>query len=87
MGYFAAKYLSGKKEGFQGKIKSLIFYLGKWKIHLHHWFLLSLFAIFLFVSGIYYSFPHLFLGFLGGLAFQGIYCYGDWHKIIKKESL
>jgi hypothetical protein len=26
--------------------------------------------------------PEITYGLLGGLVFQGIYCYGDWHVIL-----
>jgi len=83
-GYLSAKYCSGKRTGVTGRIKSLIISLGRWRLHLHHWFLSYLSVIFIFVSGIYSSLPHFFLGFLGGLTFQGIYCFRDWYKIVKK---
>jgi hypothetical protein len=40
------------------------------------------------IAGIFYDFlpfPKFSFGFLGGLIFQGIICFPDWHKIFKKE--
>lgn len=84
-GYLGAKYFSGERIGARGKVRSLTFHLGKWQIHLHHWLLSYLFIIFIFIFDIYYSFPHFFLGFLGGVTFQGIYNFRDWYKIIRKR--
>ncbi len=83
-GYLLTDFLSGKEAGLQGKIKSLAFNIGKWKIHLHHWLcglgiLVSLFFINL-------SLPSFSFGILGGLIFQGIFCYSDWHRIIIKRK-
>jgi len=85
-GYLAAKYLSGKETGQSGIMRSLILHIGNWKLHLHHW----LFASGIILSALFLNF-HLPLtnfsfGLLGGFAFQGIYCYSDWHKIIFKKG-
>ena len=37
------------------------------------------------VAGFFPIKPELFYGFLSGLAFQGIYCYGDWHRTVKRK--
>jgi hypothetical protein len=84
-GYLAAKIFSGEKSGCQGKIKSLTFRLGSWKIHLHHW----LWGLGILIVAIFHSFlpfPQFSFGFLGGIIFQGIYCYPDWHKILRKTA-
>jgi hypothetical protein len=85
LGYLAAKIFSGKKSGCQGKIKSLTFSVGSWRIHLHHWLL----GLGVLIAGIFYSFipfPKFSFGFLGGMIFQGILCYPDWHKIFIKTD-
>jgi len=82
-GYFAAKFFSGEKTGCQGRIGSFILKIGDWKIHLHHW----LFGLGILISAIFYRFlpfPPFSFGFLGGLVFQGIACYSDWHKFLKQ---
>lgn len=83
-GYLAAKFLSGKEAGIQGRIKSLIIDAGKWKIHFHHWLygLCILISIFLMPLPV----PKFSFGILGGLIFQGIVCYPDWHKIIIRKK-
>lgn len=80
-GYFSAKFLSPR-------LPSLVFDLGKIKFHLHHWLYSFLFLIF----GLKYNFLPLFsfsFGFFGGMIFQGIYCYSDWHRVIilKRKNL
>lgn len=81
-GHIAGKLGGGMSEGQSGRVKSIIIPLGKWRLHLHHWLcslsLLSASA----ASGFYLFGPHVTYGFLGGLAFQGIYCYSDWHRIL-----
>jgi len=84
LGYFLAKFFSGRETGFPGKIKSIVFNIGKWRIHLHHWLcglgiLISLFFINL-------PLPQFSFGLLGGFIFQGIFCYSDWSKIIIKQK-
>ncbi len=87
LGFGIAKFLGGKRDGEVGKIKSIIIPVGKYKIHLHHW-LISLWAGILGgIKGFYLLSPEFFFGFLGGLIFQGIYCYGDWYQIIKRSPL
>ena len=78
-GYLVAKLLSGK-------IKSRIFDIGHYKLHLHHW----LFGLGILISGLCFNFfsffPQFFFGFLGGVVFQGISSYPDWHKILIKKK-
>ena len=83
-GYFLGKFLSAKKTGQENKwgIKSIVLHIGRWKLHLHHWFyglgiLTSLFFLNL-------SLPQFSYGFLGGLIFQGIISYPDWYKVLVK---
>ncbi len=83
LGYFIAKFFSGEKPGAQGKIKSLVFRIGRYELHPHHW---SICAGVL-GAGLFYNilpFPLFASGFLGGLIFQGIFCYDDWYKILIK---
>ena len=84
-GFIISKYFSGKKDGKPGRVKSLIIPWRKWELHLHHWFVGSLLAITSALKGFSIITPELFYGFLGGLVFQGIFCYGDWHRIIRKR--
>lgn len=82
IGFLIAKYLGGKTTGERGKLRSFFIPLGKRKIHLHHWFISSGVMGFALFKGIYILSPDLFYGFLGGLAFHGIYYYTDWYKIL-----
>jgi hypothetical protein len=89
-GYFLSKYLSAKEAGQKNRWwKSLVFRIGNWQIHLHHW----LYGVsIILVSTAFFNFslpfPQFSYAFLGGAIFQGIYCYQDWYKILirKKES-
>jgi len=79
VGYFTANF-------FSSKLKSITFNIGKYRLHLHHWLLflgvLPLILIYKFSPlPIYFS-----SGFLGGLIFQGIFCYSDWHQILIEKK-
>lgn len=84
-GHLLGKFGGGKSEGIPGRVNSIIIPLGKWKFHLHHWLcslsLMSASAAF----GFYLFGPHVTYGFLGGLAFQGIYCYDDWYRVVVRR--
>ena len=82
LGFLASKYTAGKSVGEPGKVRSLVIPFRKRGFHLHHW-LYSLCLIGLsLTTGIYILTPTITHGFLGGLVFQGIYCYRDWHVIL-----
>jgi len=79
LGYFSFKF-------FTGKVPSLAFNVGNYRLHFHHW----LYSLVILIPALYYNFlpfPQFSYGFLGGAIFQGIYCYQDWHKVLirKKE--
>jgi len=66
-----------------GRISSLVFNLGKWKIHLHHWLLAS------FVILITYFFSPMsifWIGIFGGLAFHDIYTDKKWYKVVYRKE-
>lgn len=88
-GYFLSKYLSAKEAGQKNRWwKSIVFRIGNWQIHLHHW----IYGLGILVSAAFFNlsfpFPQFSYAFLGGAIFQGIYCYGDWYKILirKRET-
>jgi hypothetical protein len=85
LGYFLAKILAGKNTGEPGKIKSLSFNIGSFKVHLHHW-LLSAMVLSLALYYNFLSFYQFSFGLLGGIIFQGIYSYSDWHKILVRKK-
>jgi hypothetical protein len=90
MGYFTGKFFAGDSAGQPGIINSLIFNLGNWQLHLHHWLLSCLILIFalLFLRKRHSFNPAVFyfsVGILSGLALQGLFSYDDWHKILFKK--
>lgn len=82
IGFLMAKYLGGKTTGERGRLRSFVIPLRRRKIHLHHWLLASLAIVITLVYGIDFLSSDLLYGFFGGIVFQGIYCYGDWHKVL-----
>jgi hypothetical protein len=77
-GYYVAKFLANR-------VTSIVFTIGKYKIHLHHW-LVGITTIALVI--LYDLTPfmnHMFFGFLGGAVLQGIVSYPDWSKIVYKK--
>lgn len=87
LGYFICKYCGGVEAGVQGRVRSIIIPLSSYEIHLHHWFLSSMAAVVSAVQGFFLIAPGLFYGVLGGLILQGILCYGDWHRIVRRRCL
>ncbi|MFQ6050003.1 MAG: hypothetical protein ACE5J0_03150 [Candidatus Paceibacterales bacterium] len=78
-GYFTAKFLARR-------FRSLIFDIGNYKLHFHHW-LMGLTALIFTLASDFSLLANLFsVGFFSGLIFQGVSCYSDWHKILIKES-
>lgn len=84
-GYLLAKFFSGKETGLPGKINSLAFNIGKWRVHFHHWLYGLGILISLFFIGL--SLPQFSFGILGGLIFQGIFSYKDWHRVLVRKKL
>jgi len=79
------KYLSGGTDGKQGIVKSIIIPWRNYQFHLHHWFIALLIGGVCVVKGFYILAPEVSYGFLSAIIFQGIYCYGDWYRIIRKK--
>ena len=86
LGFVIAKLLGAKADGKEGIVKSIIIPLGKYELHLHHWFVSLGIGVFGIIREVYVLSPEIFYGFLGGLVFQGIYCYNDWYKIVKPRQ-
>ncbi len=88
VGYLAGKFFGGKETGYPGRLrKSIIFNLGKYKLHVHHWVTGAGIIIATIILNLSFPYPQFSYGFLGGLVFHGIFSYSDWHKIlIKKEN-
>lgn len=77
-GFVVAKLVSGKKEGEEGLLPSLIFRVGRYMIHLHHWLMALVAGIILWILGVENGFVY---GFLLGILIQGLQ-YKDFLKII-----
>ena len=82
LGLLASKYMAGESVGEQGKIRSIVIPFRRWKFHLHHWLYSLCLLGFCSITGIHFLTPTITYGLLGGLVFQGIYCYSDWHIIL-----
>ena len=82
-GFLIARFTGGKQEGMPGKLKSIVIPVKGFKFHLHHWIFFSLFMLIGLAETIFLYIPtEVFYGLLAGLAWQGIYCYDDWHRVI-----
>ena len=84
LGYFGTE-LFYKRYIKTGKVKSVIFDWGNWKIHLHHWIMGGLTILAIYFIGILSSLPILFVGVLGGLIFHDLHTDKKWHKVIYKK--
>ena len=78
VGYALVSYTSGKSEGVQGRIRSLIIPVGQKRIHIHHW-MWSLAIVAVLIS-VQFWHPIVY-GFLLGIMLQG-FSYKDFYKII-----
>jgi len=81
-GFLTCKYMASKSVGERGTIRSIVIPCGRWRIHLHHWLCSSCLIGLSSTTGIHLLTPAVTYGLLGGLVFQGIYCYSDWHRIL-----
>jgi len=87
VGFAVCKFCGGADAGIQGRVRSIVIPLHNYEVHLHHW-LLSLLAVATSaLQGFFLVAPGLFYGILGGLVLQGIYCYNDWHRIVRRRIL
>jgi hypothetical protein len=85
-GFLIAKYGGGKKEGMRGRVRSIKITLGMYRLHLHHWLICSAVMVIAVVRSFYLFFPpEMFLSFMSGVVFQGVYCYSDWRRIIHRR--
>ena len=86
--FLATKYLSGRTDGKQGIVRSII--ISPWRnyqLHLHHWFLALIVGGVFAVNGFYILTPEAFYGALSAIVFQGIYCYKDWYRVMKRRNV
>jgi len=82
LGFLLNKYTAGKISGKPGRVKSIVIPFGKYKIHFHHWLISSGMIALGLITNVSFLASAIFYGVLSGTAFQGIYCYSDWHKIL-----
>jgi hypothetical protein len=85
-GFVVAHLGGGKREGHPGRVKSIIVSWRRYRFHMHHWVVAFIISLACALKGVYLTTPEIFYGFLGGLVFQGIYYYDDWHRIITRRG-
>lgn len=85
--FVITKYLSGRTDGKQGIVKSIIIPWRTYQLHLHHWFLALVVGGVFVVKGFYILTPEVLYGSLSAIIFQGIYCYRDWYRIIRRKGV
>jgi hypothetical protein len=84
--FVITKCLSGRTDGKPGIVRSIIIPWRSYQFHLHHWLLALIIGGVCVIKGFYILAPAVSYGFLSAIIFQGIYCYGDWYRIIKRKS-
>ena len=68
----------------KGKVDSIFFDIGKWKVHLHHWIMgLGVLGLVWVID--YFYLPTFFAGVVVGVIIQDIYDYNDWHQVIMRN--
>jgi len=85
--FVITKCLSGRTDAKQGIVRSIIIPWRNYQLHLHHWFLALIVGGVFMVKGFYVLTPEVFYGGLSAIIFQGIYCYKDWYRIIKRKAV
>jgi hypothetical protein len=80
--YTITKYLSGKGTAQSSTIPSIILPLGRYRLHLHHWLIASAGIALVLIQGTWFLRSDLAYGVLSGIAFHGVHCYDDWHRIL-----
>lgn len=85
--FLATKYLSGRTDGEQGIARSLIISWRNHQLHLHHWLVALIVGGILAARGFYILTPEAFYGAVSAIVFQGIYCYKDWYRVIKRRTV
>jgi len=85
--FAVTKCLSGRTDGKQGIVRSIIIPWRNYQLHLHHWFLALIVGGVFMVKGFYILAPEVLYGFLSAIIFQGVYCYKDWYRILKRKSV
>ena len=86
VGLLASRYIAGDEPGESGRFRSFIIPFRRWRFHLHHWLYSSLLLALSLVSGLHFFSPTVTYGVLGGVMFQGVYYYDDWHVVILQRE-
>jgi len=87
LAFVITKYLSGRKDGKQGVVRSIIIPWRNYQLHVHHWVIALIIVGVFAVEGFYILAPEISYGILSAIIFQGIYCYEDWYRIIRRKSV
>ncbi|OIO74974.1 MAG: hypothetical protein AUJ85_04340 [Elusimicrobia bacterium CG1_02_37_114] len=74
-GYFFANFFSKILPSFSFNIKN-------YRLHVHHWFMGTIAVMLTIFLNLSPLIRPISLGFFGGVIFQGISSYPDWHKIL-----
>lgn len=85
-GFVIARLLGGKETGKRGRIPSVIFTLGQYRLHLHHWVICCGVMAFALLKDSWFHVSDWFFGLLAGIVFQGIYSYRDWYRILFRHK-
>ena len=85
LAFLASRHVSGATSGKRGRFRSIVLPLGRWQVHLHHWLYSSWLMALSLATGVHFLSPAVTYGLLGGMAFQGLYQYSDWHLIVLKR--
>lgn len=86
-GFLIAKLGGGRGDGERGLVPSIILPLGGFRLHLHHWIICGVAMAVLVGEGIHLAVsPEILYGLLGGVGWQGVYCYNDWHRVVYRPS-
>ena len=87
-GYFVAHFVAGKRTSSPNwrHIPSLVFTVGNWQVHLHHWLVFLAIFIAAAIASFFIVSPFVFYGFLGGVIVQGLFHYEDWPHIITRQQ-
>jgi len=86
-GFLLALVFAGRGTGEQGIVHSIIFSVGSFSVHLHHWLISLMGVSFLLVIDWKFKIKNrklfcFFVGVLLGLIIQGIFMYSDWFKVV-----
>ena len=85
--FLVTKYLAGRADGKQGIARSLIISWRNHQLHLHHWLVALIVGGILAAKGFYIVTPEGFYGVVSAVVFQGIYCYKDWYRVIRRRNV